>query len=87
MTPVGMLSRIASVNRRRFSSSRLFASSSCVISLKARTSDGQFVDRVHLHAMIEVSLAHLLRGAQQRRDRNADLLRQEQRQPGRKETE
>ena len=38
-TPVGMLSRIASVKRRRRSSSRLLASISCVMRLKARTSD------------------------------------------------
>ena len=38
ITPVGMLSRIASVKRRRASSSLLLVSSASVISLKARTS-------------------------------------------------
>ena len=38
MTPVGMLSRIASVKRRRSSSSLAFPSNSLVISLNARTS-------------------------------------------------
>ena len=80
MTPVGMLSRIASVKRRRFSSSRLFASRSCVISLKARTRC-EFVDGAYADFVPEIPSANLLRGPKQSGDRNADLFRQEQGEP------
>ena len=82
MTPVGMLSRIASVNRRRLSSSRLLASSSCIISLKARTSVASSSIAVRGNAMAQVALAHLAGRPQQRRNRHADLPRQHQRDPG-----
>ena len=56
-TPVGILSRMVSVKRRRLSSSRLLASSSCIISLKARTSVGQFVDGFSTDAVAQVAFA------------------------------
>ena len=82
MTPVGMLSRMASVKRRRRSSSRLLASSSSVIWLKPRTSDASSSTARTSTRCLQIALAHFARGVQQRGDGNADLLGQEQRDPG-----
>ena len=43
---------------------------------------GQLVDRLHLHAIGQVALAHLARGHQQSGNRHADLAREQQRDPG-----
>src|SRR5579862_3040769 len=81
MTPVGMLSRMASVKRRRESSSRLLASSSCHL-IEAAHQAGQLVDGAHPDAMFQIALADLARGMQQRRDGSADLLGEKQGDPG-----
>ena len=82
MTPVGMLSRMASVKRRRASSSRLLASSSCGHLVEAAHQAGQLVGGSDVDAVSQVALAHLTGGRQQRRDGTADFARQEQGDPG-----
>ena len=82
MTPVGMLSRMASVKRRR--SVELAAAGFQLLRhlVEAAHQQRQLIDRAHFHAVLQVALAHLAGGIEQRGDGHADLLGQEQRHPG-----
>ena len=82
ITPVGMLSRIASVKRRRLSSSRLLASSSCIISLKARTSVASSSIALTCTRWLRLPLRTSPAATSSAEIGDADLPRKQQRDPG-----
>ena len=73
MTPVGMLSRIASVKRRRASSSLAVGFQRLGHFIEGLHQRGHLVDRAHVHAIAQIAFANLLGRLEQRGDGRADL--------------